>query len=246
MRVSPAMADESKVRWAPQLQARGGRGMPGPVPRRFGMPRQAKPRLTLPRLPRLVVALGQVFVFAVVVDALLARWFVRSTGIASTSRASAYETFALPGEKATASREHSDALDESDPRDVPSDKSEATDSRDSEDTNSETDVNKSQDAPAVDSARPPAIDSADSDSGKETVVESDSKQKPWEVLPRRSDWEESAPPGWCAQLAKEPRPWTATPGTPQERKRCSRRTDAGECYDGSPITFFSQHHQGMR
>lgn len=68
--------------------------------------------------------------------------------------------------------------------------------------------------------------------------------EPWEVLPRRSDWEDGQIPAWCDKLMLEPRPWTATPGTPPELKRCGRRTDEGECFDGSPITFFSQHHQG--
>jgi FkbM family methyltransferase len=60
---------------------------------------------------------------------------------------------------------------------------------------------------------------------------------------RRQDWESSGAPAWCSDLIKNQRPSNAVPGTPQEKITCARRTAVGDCYDGTPIRFFSQHHQ---
>lgn len=62
-------------------------------------------------------------------------------------------------------------------------------------------------------------------------------------LPLRADWEAEGRPAWCDALLAAPRPWGAVPGTPQHLKTCAARKPGGECKDGSPIQFFSQHHQ---
>jgi hypothetical protein len=63
------------------------------------------------------------------------------------------------------------------------------------------------------------------------------------IVGRRQDWESSGTPAWCSDLIKNQRPSNAVPGTPQEKITCARRTAEGDCYDGTPIRFFSQHHQ---
>lgn len=63
------------------------------------------------------------------------------------------------------------------------------------------------------------------------------------LLYGRADWEGSTPQ-WCKNLKEEPIPNQAVPGRPLAKSRCGRRTNEGECYDGTKVTFFSQHHQG--
>ncbi|KAK1867777.1 hypothetical protein I4F81_010277 [Pyropia yezoensis] len=62
-------------------------------------------------------------------------------------------------------------------------------------------------------------------------------------LPLRADWKAEGRPAWCDALLAAPRPWAASPGTPQHLKTCPSRKPGGECKDGAPIQFFSQHHQ---
>lgn len=64
------------------------------------------------------------------------------------------------------------------------------------------------------------------------------------ILTRRADWEREGVPGWCSDLIREPRPWGAVPGTTHGKVPCARRNLTGECFDGSKVQFFSQHHQG--
>jgi hypothetical protein len=95
--------------------------------------------------------------------------------------------------------------------------------------------------PAYSLHHPPAIPK-----NKSVLLES---SKAADLLPRRSaQWRAArgSPPAWCAKLKEEPRPSQAVPQMPKHLKRCGRRTDSGECYDGTTITFFSQHHQGTQ
>lgn len=224
-------ATESR-RWLPVTRERVPGWLPSSKSQRFNMPRMPKSRLKYARAKHLCSSMAQIIVPAFIVVIVL-----------DTMRAHHFEPVAdimlglgnIPAQQKTQlsqpiANAHNDSVAlTSTIAEVPA----------AIDTSGATDEHESSRAEKVDESQKIA-------EAPESKAVSATAKNPWEALPRRADWESQEPPAWCEQLKREPRPSAAAPGMPVEKKRCGRRKDNGECYDGTPITFFSQHHQGKQ